>query len=39
MGRLHQRKVSVAETLSEATVSGNFEGTLTEIAAHYALDV
>lgn len=39
MGRLHQRKVSVAGTLSEATVSGKFEGTLSEIAAHFALDV
>ena len=39
MGRLHQRKVSVTETLTEATVSGEFEGTLSEIAAHFALDV
>ena len=39
MGRLHHRKVTVAAIRSEATVSGEFEGTLLEIAAHFALNV
>lgn len=39
MGRLHQRKVDVGATRSIGTVSGEFEGTLSEIAAHFALDL
>lgn len=39
LARLHDRQVSVSTMRSAEPVSGEFDGTLSEIAAHFALDV
>ncbi|RYE70421.1 MAG: hypothetical protein EOO81_07895 [Oxalobacteraceae bacterium] len=39
LARLHDCRVSVNASRSAGTVSGEFEGTLTDIAAHFALEV